>query len=440
MRASVKNTIIVIILVATFGSGFSVAQTTKFLSLNEAIELCLKNNKQLKLDQVKVEAALASTTEAKNNKLPDVAATASYLRVAKPTISGPLDKGLSTPNINQLTFAMVTASLPVFGGFKIKNGIESAKYLEEAAKLDAESNKNAVVQNLVAAYANLYKAQAMVSLLKENLKQAGLRTTDFTNLENKGIVARNDLLRTQLQQTNIQISLLEAESNMRIANVNMNLMLGLADDTQLQVDSAAFTEVTDARTYKQFEELAFANRREIEAQQFRQRSAAAGVRYAKGDYFPALKLTGGYFAVNVPGFITITNGWNAGLGVSYNIASLWKTGAKVKSAKMQLAQAQTNIAILNDQIKMEVVNAFEEYNLSRSKILMYDQAVQQAAENNRITKNKYRNSLVTTADLLDADIQQLQAVMNYENSKADAVVAYKKLLQTVGVNDSNSNQ
>ena len=60
-------------------------------------------------------------------------------------------------------------------------------------------------------------------------------------------------------------------------------------------------------------------------------------------------------------------------------------------------------------------------------------AVDQAAENYRITRNKYDNALATTTDLLDADVSQLQARMNYEFARADAMTAYSKLMETAGV-------
>ena len=64
---------------------------------------------------------------------------------------------------------------------------------------------------------------------------------------------------------------------------------------------------------------------------------------------------------------------------------------------------------------------------------MYAKAVEQSDENYRITKNKYDNSLVTTTDLLDADVAQVQSRIDYEAAKADAVVAFKRLEQTAGV-------
>jgi outer membrane protein TolC len=70
---------------------------------------------------------------------------------------------------------------------------------------------------------------------------------------------------------------------------------------------------------------------------------------------------------------------------------------------------------------------------SRKKIEVLRVSVQQAEENYRIVKNKFDNSLATTTDLLDADIAQLQARLSYTLSRADAFVAYHKLLQTSGL-------
>ena len=71
--------------------------------------------------------------------------------------------------------------------------------------------------------------------------------------------------------------------------------------------------------------------------------------------------------------------------------------------------------------------------VSCTKIDVYEKAIDQATENYKITKNKYDNSLVTTTELLDADVAQLQAKLNHAFAKADALVAYNKLLQSAGL-------
>ena len=98
--------------------------------------------------------------------------------------------------------------------------------------------------------------------------------------------------------------------------------------------------------------------------------------------------------------------------------------------------------MMTDGVRVQITQAYQNYLLSMRKIDVYAKAIEQANENYRITNNKYNNSLVTTTDLLDADVAQLQAKLNYAFSKADALVAFKKLQQTAGVlsNSYSSNK
>jgi outer membrane protein TolC len=71
--------------------------------------------------------------------------------------------------------------------------------------------------------------------------------------------------------------------------------------------------------------------------------------------------------------------------------------------------------------------------LASRQIEVYQKAIEQATENYRITKNKFDNKLVTTTDLLEADLAQLQAKLNHAFARVDAAIAYKKLQQTTGM-------
>lgn len=419
------------------------AQNTKQLSLDEAIQLSLQNSKQLKLSNIKVDEATAVLHQSQNNMLPDLKASASYLHINKPNIdlksggnsggsSDTSSKSASSFDVDHIMYGMVTATLPVFSGLRIHYGIQSAKYLATAAKLDADHDREAIIQNTIDAYNNLYKANKAVDLVNSNLKQSKQRVSDFSNLEKNGLLARNDLLKAELQQSNIELTLLDAENNLKIANINMNLMLGLPENTMLVPDSLMI-ESTDDKSIADWEILALQNRKDLQSIAYREKAAIAGLKATQGEYFPSIALTGGYIALDVPNFVTVTNAINVGVGLQYNIASLWKNGAKVAEAKAHVQQTQVTEELLNDQVRVQINKAYQDYILSRKKIDVYNKSVEQATENYKITKNKYDNSLANTTDLLDADLAQLQAELNYQFAKADAVVAYKKLLQTAGV-------
>lgn len=420
----------------------SQAQEKRTLSLKEAISLSIQNSKELKLSQTKIDAAMSSVKEAKNAALPEASVSGSYMRINEPNIYGPLlggsssgSGGSSFPKINSLAYAMANVSIPVFAGFMIQSQKESAKYLAEAARLDAIKDREAVIQNTINAYSNLYKAQQAVALVKENLRQQEQRVTDFTNLEKNGLVARNDLLKVQLQQSNVDVSLLEAESNLKIASITMDLLLGIPESTDLEAVADTYDQgvVANGKGVAEWEQIAMTNRTDNAALQAREKAATAGVKAAKGNYYPSVAITGGYVALDVPKAFGVTNAVNAGVGVKYNVASLWKNSAKVDDAKIQLAQVRVNEEMLQDNIHISINKAYQDYLVNQKKIDMYQKAIDQAEENYKIVKNKQENNLATTTDLLEADVANIQAKLNYAFAKADAMVAYSKLLETAGV-------
>jgi len=438
-----------IALVAVFtaaGLSTSHAQEKHKLSLSEAIELSIKNSGKLHIANAKIDEAHANLHEATDRRLPDLKASGAYMRVNSPNIdlktsaagsqsSGETEgqSGGGTPNVNQVAYGMVNGSLPLFSGLRIKYGAESARYLEQAARFDAEKDREDVILNTVEAYCNLYKAQRSVELVKENLSREEGRVKDFTNLEKNGLMARNDLLKAQLAQSNVELALAEAESNLKITNINMALMLGMSENADFTPDTAGMSITPDAGSVTQWEQIALEQRKDRAATGARIMAAEAGIKATKGEYYPGLALTGGYIALNIPDFLTVTNAFNAGIALQYNFASLWKTRARVAAAKAKLHQVQAMESMISDQVRMEIHHAYQGYVLSLRKIEVLKKSVEQANENYRITKNKYDNSLVTTTELLDADVAQLQATLNYTFSKADAMVAYKKLQKTAGV-------
>ncbi len=420
------------------------AQDTKSLSLEEAIQLSIQNSHQLKASEARNEQATAALKEAKDNRLPNARVSGSYLRLATPNVSfktkafggGSQDStgnGGGTPSISQAMYGIANVSLPIYSGGRIRYGIESAKYLQQAVMLDAENDKESVILNAINAYINLYKARVTVDVVKENLQQSSHRDSVFSRLEQNGLLARNDLLKSQLQTSNIELSLLDAENNLKIANVNTNLIIGLPETTLLITNSASIEKNISLKNLEEYEQLALQNRKDILALSFRRKAATTGISSAKAEMYPSIALTGGYIAVDIPHFISITNAVTFGVGLQYNIGSLWKTKAKVSQAQAREKEITANEAQLDDMVRLKINQDYENLLLSQKKTEVYQKAVLQATENYRITKNKYDNSLVNTTDLLDANVSLLQSKINLAVAKADVILAYNKLLETAGL-------
>lgn len=424
---------------------FASAQSPRTISLQEAITLSITNSKLLKYSHAKIDEATSSLKEAVERKLPNASLSGSYLRFNKPNIDIQVKSNNSSGGTSQntgdptsLSYGLANISLPVYSGFRIRYGIASSKYLAEAARLDADNDREDVILNTINAYDNLYKSRAAVDLVKENLESARQRVKDFSNLEKNGILPRNDLLKSELQASNTELSLLDAENNWKLANINMDLMLGLADTTVLSVTEGdlnlSSVQLKPVEDYIQF---GLQNRKDIAALSLRKKAAATGVKAAHSEAYPSVALTGGYAAASVPSIFTLTNAVNIGLGVQLNLASLWKSGT-IDQAKAREKQVSANEEMLLDAIRLQVNEAYQNYLLSLKKIEVVQTAVSQAEENYKIIKNKFDNALATTTDLLDADVARLQSRLNSAFAKADAAVAYSKLLQTAGQLDNTT--
>ena len=434
MRHKVKALLIAL---ALFSGQVVLAQDKKPLGLKEAIDLSIKNSKQLKISSAKIEEATASLKEAIQRRLPDAKVAGAYLRLSSAKIDmktppNPNGGGGGTPQVSQAFYGILNLSLPLYTGGRIRYGIESSKFLEQAAKLDAETEKDEVISNTVDAYINLFKARSAVDLLNENLAQAQQRVKDFRSLEKNGLLARNDLMKAELQVSNTELSLLDMENNWQLANLNMNLMLGLPDQTIIVIDTSILARNLTVKNLDDYLQDAVRNRKELTAIDLRKQAAESGVKATKADYYPNIALTGGYIAADVPEAFSIVNAVNVGLGISYNIGSLWKTKAKVEGAQARVKQLTLSQDLLSDQVRLQVNRSYLNWLSSQKKIEVYAKAIEQANENYRIVKNKYENSLATMTDLLDADLAQLQAKLNYAMAKADALAAYNQLNQAAG--------
>lgn len=433
----------ILLIVGTVMAGGAFAQEKRPLALQEAIDLSIKNSNALKGSAAKIEEATAALKEAVERRLPEAGASAAYLRLNNPNIdlkiksnnNGGNGGGTTTesPKPSQLMYGMINASVPVFSGFRIKYGIESAKYLEQAARLDADNDRESVVLNTINAYNNLYKSKAAVDLVNENLVSARERAAQFANLEKNGVLARNELLKAQLQVSNTELSLLDAQNNWKLANISMDLLLGLPQTTELVIDSTSLQGPVELKSVEEYVQAGLQNRKDLSALDYRKKAATTGIKITKGEKYPSIAVTGGYVAANIPQVLTVTNAVNLGLGVQYSLSSLWKNDAKVKQAEAREKQLAASEESLADAIRLEVAQAYQNYLLSRKKIEVYETAIAQAAENYRIINNKYQNSLATTTELLDADVAQLQARLNYAFAKSDALVAYNRLLQAAGI-------
>lgn len=412
------------------------AQEKTGLTLNEAINIVLSKSNAVALANAKVETKKYESQTVKNNKYPDLRVSGQYLRFTNANVNSKLNSNSSNPPseplaVNQLMLGQINSSLPLFSGFKLQNSIKASENVYQSEKAKLEQTKEAAAMEVVEYYANLYRAQKAVNLITENLKSAEQRVTDFTALEKNGIIARNDLLKAQLQQSKVQLSLDEAYKNVSVLNYYLITLLKLPEDYKIGIDENQFANNQPINII-QNEEIALKTRKDLEAIHFIQKASENNIKIAKSAYFPNVSLTGGFIYLDLKNALTVSNAMNFGVGVSYDIANIFKNGANVKAAKSKALEATQSEAILSENIKVQVQQAIENYNLALKQNLVYEQAIGQASENYRIVKDKYDNGLSNTTDLLEADVEQLNSKINYAYSRANIMLKYYEMQSASG--------
>lgn len=416
-----KNNSIALLAFLLISITTSYAQEKKTMSLKDAISVVISNSNEAVLANTKVATSKLELETMKNNQYPSAKISGQYMRLAGANVKSNL--GGSGLDVSQLMLGQASVAMPVFSGFKLKNSIAASENLYKSQTFSASHTKEELALETVELFASLYKSQEMVKLFQENLKSAQQRTKDFSAMVDNGLMARNDLLKAQLQESNIQLSMDSAIKNVNVINYQLVTLLRLPENTIIDID------INAVKSDMAKNQLVSTNgqRNDLEALTFQQKASESGIKIAKAGYYPSLSLSGGYIAFDLKKTITVTNAMNFGVGLNYDLASIFKNGKEVKLAKSKADQTTQAIAILNDKIKEETQEAQENYTLSLKQNKVYALAVEQSDENFRIVKDKYDNSLSTTNDLLEADVQQLQSKINLALSQADIALKYYQL-------------
>jgi outer membrane protein TolC len=410
------------------------AQEKTNLKLEEAIQLAWTKSNEVSLANTKVDTKKHELQSVKNKQYPDLSISGQILALNEPTFTSRISTGGTGEDITppgNISIGQASLKMPIFSGFKIQNGIKLQDNLYQAENAMASKTKEDVAMRVISYYANLYKAQRTIELIKENQKSAQQRVTDYVALEKNGIIPRNDLLKAQLQVSKLQLSLDEAINNETVINYYLVTLLKLPAGTKLVVNESDLIDFPKTEIPTD-EQPALQNRKDLEAMQFQEKASENSLNMAKSNYYPVVALTGGYAAFNIQHVVQLQNAMFLGLGVSYDLSGILKNGTEVKIAKSKTLEVQESQELLKDNIRVQVQQAITNYDLAVKQNIVLGQAVEQSAENYRIVKDKNENGLADTNDLLDADVEQLRSKISETISKVDVIQRYYELLSTTG--------
>ena len=403
----------------------------KNVSLQEIVQQSLQNSKSVKVAEAAKNTSEYKVQSAKNNRLPDVSLSGQYMHLFTTTnvdFKIPMQSSTAGNSIepSQMMMASANASLPIFAGFKIKNGIKQSELMVDLSNLQIEATKENVVWQAINLYFGLYRTQHSIDVLNENLVRANQRVKDFQNFLDNGIIPRNDLLRVKLQASNVQVAIEEAQTQYKNINYRLNILTGQDENTVVNVN-----DIQDLSTLESSQD--FSHRTDVKSYELKDKMVENQIKIAKAAYYPQLAVSAGYYALDIDKVASITNATNVGIGLKYDLSSLYKNKAEVEIAKAEKLENELQRETTIDKAKVEISEAFQKFELAKKKNIVYNEAVEQANENYRIVKDKNENGLADTDDLLEADVQQLQAKINKVVGDADEQLAIYEYYYTTGI-------
>lgn len=415
-----------------------VAQTPKVFTLPELYELAIANSKQLQLSRTGVETSKSGTKLAKTALTPsvDVSLSASYIGNGLL-----LDRNFgNTQHIEMPHFGNnfgIEASQVIFAGGAISNSIEKSMLQEQLAQLNYEQNELDICFLVTGYYLDLYKLQNQREVLLKNIEQTEMLIKQIKSKEAQGMALGSDVTRHELMLQNLKLALIEVDNNSDIINQQLVVMLALPGETKIIPDPSVLQMNLSAVNKDNLLQYAHVNLPELRTAALNKKIADKDLRIAKADYYPNIALVAanhldGPILIEVPTINNNFNYWYVGVGVKYNLASLYKTKKKVQLANNKRSLAETGEALTLEHTQVAVHSAYTKFKESFEKLTVYETSSRLADENYRIINNRYLSELVLITEMLDASNTKLNAELQVVNAKLNVIYNYYKLQREIG--------
>jgi outer membrane protein TolC len=306
------------------------------------------------------------------------------------------------------------------------------EYLEQAAQYDAQTTKSNVALTTAKAIYQYYELLETRRTIEENLKQEHQRVVEFKNQEAQNLLARNDRLKAELQMNNVELALTEVNNNVKLAEYNLAILLGLPDETIVEIDTVGMFELAKLTTWDEYLQTGLANRTELKSATVQVKAGESGYKIARANRLPTVALTAGYVNAFIPNIVNITNALNGGVSLKYSITGAIHASHGMQEARARVEQAEASRQIMTDQVKVNIREKYLNCQKSLEQLAITEKAIEQAEENFQISQNKYKQGLLILSDYLEADVALLQARINYATTRAESMIAYYELQESVG--------
>ena len=140
----------------------------------------------------------------------------------------------------------------------------------------------------------------------------------------------------------------------------------------------------------------------------------------------------GPITIEVPPINKNLNYWYVGIGLKFDIASTFKSGKKIRLARLSTRRAQENDLLLQENVRTEVKAAYIRFYEAFTICDTQKKSLELAAQNYSVVNNRYLNDLALITDMLDASNSKLNAELQLVNAQINILFNLYKLKKTAG--------
>ncbi len=395
------------------------------INLDKAVMTALENNRAIKISEYEYREAEADVREAAAKKNPSVSLSMEAARGG----SRPQTGGYA---VGETYTDGLKVSWPLWTGGNVEGAIAKARANRGAKEESLYLQEADTKLSAISSYYQYLKTIQLADVAKESMDNLAGHLKNVEQQYQAGIVAKLDVLSSNVSLANAKQSYITADNAKRLAEASLNNVMRLPLHTKLTPETTEFPEPEFTITMEEALAIADAYRWEIAKAQYSVKAAQGDLRTAKSGYLPTLAVGGnyGWKDTEFPGFKNRT--WGVAATLSWSLFDGGATDAKILSANNAIKAAEETLAQTREKIALEVRQDYLNVVAAKEKIRATEATVEQAEEAFKIASIRYKSGVGINLDVLDAQLKLNTAKTNHISALYEYNVGLATLEKALG--------
>ena len=423
-------------LLATFAAASVLcapAQEPLRMTMEQLFVTAEAHNTSMQAAQTAVVEAALGVEAAKAAWRPDVEATAAVSYMGNVKIwDRPLKNKFTaaTPHLGN-NFALM-ARQTVYSGGAITSGIRLAQLSKAMAETEAEENRQRVRFLLAGHYLQLHNLRNQQEVFDQNIALAETLISQTRRRAEQGIALSNDITRHELQMEQLRLGRARVEDAQRVISHQLTTALGVDSTVAILPQDDFTTALCPQDGEEAWQQTANAHHTGLQKAALGTRMAEQKVQLERSERLPKVALVAedhfdGPVTFEIPTLDKNINYWYVGVGVSYNVGSLWKNNKRLRQARTALARSRQEQQVAAEGVENAIQATYTDYLTAFTELRTQEKSVELAAQNYRIIQNRYENGLALVTDMTDAANVKLNAELALVSARINVIYNYYQL-------------